>query len=176
MKNITIILAAVLSAGAAFGEIAVIPRPVKVVEKEGFFKSGKSSYDEVAKAAAFKEDASIPAEGYRLSVTPQGISIAASDAAGRFYAEQTLKQLGEPCRCPKMELHFPCVEIEDAPRFPYRGAHLDVVRHFFNKETVKRFLSEQLTGMIRIMMMLTLSLLFMSGISLKLTVFVSTCC
>lgn len=140
MKNITIILAAVLSAGAAFGEIAVIPRPVKVVEKEGFFKSGKSSYDEVAKAAAFKEDASIPAEGYRLSVTPQGISIAASDAAGRFYAEQTLKQLGEPCRCPKRELHFPCVEIEDAPRFPYRGAHLDVVRHFFNKETVKRFL------------------------------------
>ena len=128
------------AAFTASAEINVIPLPEKVVEKTGVFKSGTGDFAQVSKSAVFKKDASIPAEGYRLSITPEGISIAASDDAGRFYAEQTLKQLGECCRCPKREFSFPCVEIEDAPRFKWRGVHVDDCRHFFGKESMKKTL------------------------------------
>ena len=139
MKTTAAAVFAAVSA-AASAAIEVVPMPNKAVEKPGVFKSGSGSFAEVARAAAFKKDASIPAEGYRLSVTPQGISIAASDDAGRFYAEQTLKQLGESSRGPKTELSFPCVEIEDAPRFKWRGLLVDDCRHFFGKEEVKKIL------------------------------------
>ena len=104
--------------------INVIPMPNKVVEKEGSFR-----YEgDVAKVMSYAKDASIPAEGYKLVVNADGITVSSSDDAGRFYAIQTLKQLGNP---------VPCVDIEDAPRFKWRGFHLDECRHFFGKETVK---------------------------------------
>ena len=88
--------------------------------------------------------ASLPAEGYTLKVTKEKISIAASQPAGFFYALQTLKQLlprnvmaGVPDSSIN-EWSIPCVEIEDAPRFAWRGFMLDEGRHFFGKEAVKR--------------------------------------
>ena len=65
-------------------------------------------------------------EGYTLSVLPDKISIAASDNGGAFYGVQTLLQLmpaeiySEGGKLGKIKV--PCVEIEDAPRFGYRGA------------------------------------------------------
>ena len=78
-------------------------------------------------------DAAIPSEGYRLSVRPNEIVVASSDAAGRFYAEQTLDQL-------RAGGAYPCVEIEDAPAFKWRGFMLDEGRHFFGKEVVRRLI------------------------------------
>lgn len=107
----------------------LVPRPRKMRLTGGTYRGGA--------APRQVEDKSIPAEGYRLTVAADGIRIASSTAAGRFYAEQTLKQLatgdGEAVSCP-------CVEIEDAPAFAWRGLHLDESRHFFGMDVVKRMI------------------------------------
>ena len=140
MKKTIFHVFACAAAFSAMAEINVIPRPNKVVEKQGEYKIASGDFAAVVKSAAFTKDPSIPAEGYRLSVAPEGICIAASDEAGRFYAEQTLKQLGSRCGGQKGELTFPCVEIEDSPRFKWRGIHFDDCRHFFGKEALKKTL------------------------------------
>lgn len=75
-------------------------------------------------------------EGYRLVITPQGIEVEAASTAGLFYAFQSLLQLAQPDIV--SGYRFPLVEIEDYPRFSYRGLHLDVSRHFRTKEFVKK--------------------------------------
>ncbi|MGH2348724.1 MAG: beta-N-acetylhexosaminidase [bacterium] len=84
-------------------------------------------------------------EGYRLSVTGTRITIRAFRPAGAFYAVQTLRQLlpVEIFRAARVEgvaWTVPAVEIEDIPRFPWRGAHLDVSRSFMPKEFVKKYI------------------------------------
>jgi hexosaminidase len=79
----------------------------------------------------------LPAEGYRLTIAPNQITIAAR-GAGVFYGIQTLVQLLPLERAATAKI--PCARIEDYPRFGYRGMHLDVCRHFFTVEFVKRFL------------------------------------
>lgn len=87
---------------------------------------------------------SLPAEGYQLKVTNNKIIISASQGAGFFYALQTLKQLlprsvMAGVKNPSVESwNIPCVEIEDEPRFGWRGFMLDEGRHIFGKEAVKR--------------------------------------
>jgi len=104
--------------------LALVPMPKSVIET-----GGVSSATNVVCV----REANIPAEGYRLDVTPNGVTIAASDAAGEFYARQTLAQLPSP---------RPCVRIEDAPAFPWRGVLIDESRHFLGKQTVKRVLDQ----------------------------------
>ena len=77
-------------------------------------------------------------EAYRLSVEPGKIIIKSGSNAGVFYAVQTLFQLF-PLEI-KNEISIPCVEIEDYPRFQWRGMHLDVCRHFFPVEFIKKYL------------------------------------
>src|SRR3989441_358359 len=84
-------------------------------------------------------------EGYRLSVTPARITIRAFRPAGAFYAVETLRQLLPPdiFRAAPMagvSWTVPAVEIEDWPRFSWRGAHLDVSRSFMPKEFVKKYI------------------------------------
>ncbi|RYG33547.1 beta-N-acetylhexosaminidase [bacterium] len=93
-------------------------------------------------------------EGYRLSVQPDKIHVRAYRPAGVFYGIQTLRQLFPPgfyvntIAGPKQivmgSFHgiigLPQVEIEDKPRFSWRGMHLDVARHFMPKESILRFL------------------------------------
>jgi len=79
----------------------------------------------------------LPADGYRLTITPQQILIAGK-GAGLFYGIQTLIQLIPADRTAVAKL--PCVQIEDYPRFGYRGLMLDVSRHFFSVEFVKKYI------------------------------------
>lgn len=84
-------------------------------------------------------------EGYRLVVTPTGVAIRASKPAGAFYAVQTLRQLlpVEIFREAKVDgvaWTIPGAIIEDSPRFQWRGAHLDVGRHFMPKAFVKKYI------------------------------------
>lgn len=75
-------------------------------------------------AAEEKIDSSIARpQGYRISITPENCRIAGHDAAGIFYARQTLTQIRR--QFPKA---LPCVEIEDWPDFPVRGVMLDISR------------------------------------------------
>ncbi len=91
-------------------------------------------------------DAAHGPEGYRLSISPDGITVRAAEAAGLFYGMQTLRQLlpvsaeaGPPVR-PTFRTTVPALEIRDAPRFAYRGMHLDVGRHFFPTAFIKRYI------------------------------------
>ena len=86
-----------------------------------------------------------PAESYTLSITPKKIMIAAGDANGMFYAIQTIYQLlpVEIYAHKKADVktwELPCVDISDTPRFSYRGLHLDVCRHFFPVEFIKKYI------------------------------------
>jgi len=83
-------------------------------------------------------DDGIDPEGYRLEILKDGVEIAASKPAGWFYGLQSFDQLlhssiGNECR-------IPCLRSNDAPRFSWRGLHLDVCRHFFDVDFVKRLL------------------------------------
>jgi hexosaminidase len=80
-------------------------------------------------------------EAYRLTITEQEISIVAGGAPGAFYAAQTLRQLlpDDASRQAPISQHtwqVPCVDITDEPALAWRGAHLDVARHFFPKREV----------------------------------------
>lgn len=75
-------------------------------------------------------------ESYTLSVTSQRIEIRATSGAGLFYGMQTLLQLMQPAGTGSYSV--PSVEIEDTPRFAYRGLMLDVSRHFSTKEFIKK--------------------------------------
>jgi hexosaminidase len=79
----------------------------------------------------------LPVDGYRLTITPQQILIAGK-GAGLFYGIQTLIQLMPAERAAIAKL--PCLQIEDYPRFGYRGLMLDVSRHFFSVEFVKKYI------------------------------------
>jgi hexosaminidase len=77
------------------------------------------------------------AEGYRLTVTPERIEVAAPEPAGVFYGLQSLRQLVPDNGALRT---VPALTIRDAPRFEYRGLHLDVGRHMFPVEFIKRYI------------------------------------
>lgn len=84
-------------------------------------------------------------EGYTLNITPKGISVKAASPVGLFYAVQTIRQLLPPdvekdSIVKDIVLKVSSCEIADEPRFPYRGMHLDVGRHMFPVEYIKRYI------------------------------------
>ncbi|WP_276371253.1 family 20 glycosylhydrolase [Chryseolinea sp. H1M3-3] len=81
-------------------------------------------------------------EAYSLEVAEDGIAISGSDAAGVFYGIQSLRALVpiEAYQKKSSIVSLPHVFIEDAPRFSFRGLHLDVSRNFQTKETILRLL------------------------------------
>lgn len=80
-------------------------------------------------------------EGYRLEITADAIRATAATPAGLFYAAQTLRQMLPPfAPAAGGELSAPGGVIEDYPRFRWRGAMLDVARHFFGVDDIKRYI------------------------------------
>ena len=108
---------------------ALIPKP-----REMTLTGGTCASEENLKVVRV---AGIPAEGYELSVTTNGVTIHASDEAGEFYARQTLLQLKKVT-----DATIPCCEIKDSPRFKWRGVQVDDARHFIGKEAIKRTIDE----------------------------------
>lgn len=84
-------------------------------------------------------DAQLPKEGYKMSITPSGISITGGDAAGVFYGIQSLNQMLIVGRSQGNAL-LPSLTLEDAPSCTWRGAMMDSARHFMPKEFVKKFI------------------------------------
>ncbi len=93
----------------------------------------------------FIKDASIAPEGYKISIGKKAAVVRASGYSGFFYALQTLRQMLPASiygTVPDLKSRWflPCCEIEDAPRFGYRGLLLDCCRHFFSTDEVKKVL------------------------------------
>ena len=93
----------------------------------------------------FVLSSTVPAEGYKISISKNGVKVEAADLNGFNYAIQTLKQMlpveiyGKAVAADK-SWSLQCCTIEDAPRFGYRGMHMDESRHFFGIDAVKRYL------------------------------------
>ncbi len=89
-------------------------------------------------------DVTLGQEGYELTVTPQGITLTAGRPEGLFRGVQTLRQLLPPSIEQSTKQAGPWMvpagSIRDYPRFGWRGAMLDVARHFFPVETIKRYI------------------------------------
>lgn len=105
-------------------------------------------------------DSTLGPEGYHLDITPKLITVQATTSRGFYYAVQTLYQLLPPVvvsagakhigslleRNPSAQppmllaLPIPACRIQDKPRYPYRGMHLDVGRHFFSVDFLKKYL------------------------------------
>ena len=110
--------------------------------------SGKSvSFNEGGNAGSntiqLKIDETIKnGEGYRLSVTYDKVTVSGSSPQGVFYGIQTLRQLLPSSQdIAGSDITIPAVEIEDFPRYSYRGMHLDVARHFFPVDFIKKYIN-----------------------------------
>jgi hexosaminidase len=88
-------------------------------------------------------------DSYELQVSPSGIAITGANASGVFHGVQTLRQLLPPAleyealrarRRDPLPIHVPAILVRDTPRFSWRGAMLDVARHFLSVEDVKRYI------------------------------------
>lgn len=146
-----------------------IPQPVSVSPKTGHFslhkKIGLQTDPAFEVSAAFLreflsaspsielvkgkditivKDEAQPEEGYTLEVSGGGIRLSAKTDRGAFYGIQTLRQLLPPDfengSFDGRTLNIPYVSISDEPRFAYRGMHLDVGRHFFPVDFIKKYI------------------------------------
>ncbi|MGH6655268.1 MAG: beta-N-acetylhexosaminidase [Actinocrinis sp.] len=92
------------------------------------------------------DDDRLGAEGYRLDVSDRQVTIRANQPAGLFHGVQTLRQLLPPALESKKVQHaawvVPSGHIVDFPQFGYRGAGLDVARHFFSVADVERYIGQ----------------------------------
>ena len=130
LRNILYALVLVLascSAEQGLKDVHVIPEPLEM-------KVGKSYVSLSEVQLIYRNDDSLPNEAYKISVRGKKIIVKASSDNGFLYARQTVDQLTDEVG------RVPCVEIYDAPRFAYRGMHLDVARHFFGVVQVKKYL------------------------------------
>ena len=107
-------------------ELMLIPRPSAVEFSSGYCDLRDAEITVIP-------DNSLPHEAYTLDITPGKVKIGCSDPAGEFYAGVSLEQI-ERQYCARV----PSMHIKDLPRFAYRGAHIDVSRHFFDKDVIKK--------------------------------------
>jgi hexosaminidase len=150
-------------------EVLIIPQPSEQITNTGQFILSASTginYDDTFKISAeflksyieeasniklkanntilFIKDDTLSDEGYSLEIHSKTIEIKAKTDQGAFYAVQSLRQLLpveiENGSYTKDEIVIPCVTINDKPKFIYRGMHLDVGRHMFSVDFIKKYI------------------------------------
>lgn len=161
-RTAIILLMALATAGLCRADkAAIVPQPAEYAVAEGAFRvparwsvaaAGGASADVKAvvsylkmrgieaKAGSAKSasltlgrDSAVKAEGYDMTVTPEGVSVKASDGAGFFYAVQTLVQMIDQAK----DGVISAANVTDNPRFGYRGMMVDVTRYFMPFDSLK---------------------------------------
>lgn len=131
------------------GSYTVTPKTTIVVEDDAWNAADRFAEDmqnyygskkpmrtaKRGKGIKVRIDRFVPAEGYEMTINDEGILIIGGSEAGIYYGLQTLRQI-----IVTNNSEVPCGFIADEPTFAYRGAHLDVSRHFFSVEDVKRYI------------------------------------
>jgi hypothetical protein len=100
-------------ASSPIDRIVLLPQPRKLTRLPGT----------CSRRTVIYQRGDVPPQGYRLSITERGITVVSGDAAGEFYAAQTLAQVQR-----QFPGDLPCLAIEDHPDFPVRGVMLDISR------------------------------------------------
>jgi hexosaminidase len=167
-RGVPLALCLIAAVNAAAQSLPIVPRPAVARQLNGTFHLGPAAAihaDPEAQAVAkwfaeqllsefgitagvsdkplrgsgfsFLLDTSLPDEGYRLRIEPRGVTIRGSPA-GLFYGAQSVLQLAAARS--GTTLILPAAEIQDQPRFSYRGLHLDTARHMFPVGFLKRYL------------------------------------
>jgi hexosaminidase len=131
LKSLALYLAELMQPSTGFD--------IEVIQKDGVKRSKQNI------TLLLDDEFLLNDEGYSLSVDSKSVLITAGTPAGLFYGIQTLRQLLPVNIEMKEEVEnvdwvLPCVEIRDEPRFPYRGLHLDVGRHFFPVSFIKKYI------------------------------------
>lgn len=141
-------------------KVVIIPKPNKILLQNGSFVSNTIIFSIIEKWEAaglviqqilphatasndekfcnlhIIENASFGSESYKLSIDKKLIRLEAATLQGVIHGVQTLSQL----LMNKSKIEIACMTIEDEPRFSYRGIHLDVSRHFFDVDYIKKFI------------------------------------
>lgn len=103
-----------------------------------------NAIDNLGKKGIFLMNSGIQAEAYHINVTPERIILEYGTGSGAFYGIQTILQLlpVEIFATSKQYVQWtvPCCDIEDKPRFEYRGMHLDCCLHFFDVDFLKKYI------------------------------------
>ncbi len=102
--------------------------------KQSFYAKG-TKLNASSLISFIKLESIVQPEGYQLVISQDGVKIFFAEAKGQFYAIQTLLQLFQ-----EETSYLPAVTIKDAPRYAYRGMHLDVARHFFSVSFIKKYI------------------------------------
>ena len=105
---------------------------------DGIVSINFDNTNEVISRITIDLDESINAESYQLSVSDGGISISSADSAGALYALQSLKQIFLISKLEDTPLKF--IEVNDSPKFSYRGMLLDISRNFYGPEKIKQII------------------------------------
>ncbi len=142
------ILFLVLISYSVLGQLSITPAPQKVIYNDSvlFFEFDKANMKALATQLKSrineKYDSIIGDEGYKIKVLPTGIVVSANTSHGLYYGMRTLDIISEQQTDDKGIVRFRCCTIIDYPKYAYRGMHLDVCRHFFSKEVVKKYIDE----------------------------------
>ncbi|WP_348945660.1 family 20 glycosylhydrolase [Chitinibacter sp. FCG-7] len=140
-KNTYIVHSADLANEAALLQASLHDVSGKTLQRAAITPAGAATI-KLQIGAVNVSDTLAPNEAYQLDVTPQGIVITGASAAGVCNGIQSLRQLLPVAAFlnPQAELAVGACKVVDAPRFAYRGMHLDVGRNFTSKETILRLL------------------------------------
>ena len=130
-KTLAQSLAEQINAASGLGVLVAVSNPKLAKEPHIFISTNKKG--------------NLGDEGYKLSVLPSGVRLEATSAKGIFYGIQTILQLlpveiFSPKAVQNLTWAMPVCDIQDKPRFGYRGLMLDVGRHFMPVATVKKFI------------------------------------
>ena len=136
MRKLLLVSAILTAALTAFAQSSdcVIPKPNDVTLTGGVYTFQDEPKVECRILGMRSHLPAFPEGGYEMTITKRGVKILASDDAGFFYARQTLDQMTGGGKVKELQ----CCRILDTPRFPYRGLHVDVSRHFRSIDFLKK--------------------------------------